>query len=604
MRLPWQKGQQAPEIVLGDASSPLPIKKVPGLREMSKTKANQSTGSYVIYDEHHLGGSAEVLKTSDDKVSSGSKSRKKSKKKDSGSSDEDFTGKGSKKDSTDDIKKKDIPASPVPDRSKRASLDVPSAPQRRASVDVSNAPTVPPSILEVPPIGRARRGSVIDSNSGLSSKNNLPLMPSPLQSGMIKGLNSPMGSSMNLGSSINLSSTTSSNENTAGHQDSHKKKPKKVKGKHAKDAKDGRRCVSFSMVGLVVLPDGSIGEFETNIHEPTKDEIPYHKRGKDEYKEKKRKAKLAKQLARANGELGSSEDDSMESEDDEPGEDVLVFPPTGFIPPVLPGQDPAAPCLFNCPHILRMKGPVPQKTTSMDGAALTLHSMDVDRFHPELKGVVVLTKPPFFDMTFKGDIKIKIQYLFDDWEVQGHQWAEKMDPLALHLLLEPGDKEKAKAAPVKLQNHSLGFLLNFPAFTDFLPNLYTMLAQIGMNTSEENFELDGVMVVKLTVYKSPKKEGVDAINESAGALKLSDDPLNSAAEERRKWIESMEDTSKDTVWMNSTFEVSFSVSKNPTIDLNGGDSPPQISSHEILPTPEIAIGVQSDITVQISEPTT
>jgi hypothetical protein len=422
---------------------------------------------------------------------------------------------------------------------------------------------------------------------------------------MIKGTNSPLGSTMNLGSSINLSSTTSSNENTAAQPEGQKKKPKKVKGKHAKEAKDGRRCVSFSMVGLALLPDGTIGEFETNIHEPTRDEIPYHKRGKQEYKDKKRKAKLAKQLARANGEVDSSDEESMDSEDDEPGEDVLVFPPSDYVPPLLPGQDPATPCLFNCPHILRMKGPVPQKTTSMDGAALTLHSMDVDRFNPELKGVVILTKPPFFDMTFKGDIKIKIQYLFDDWEVKGHQWAEKMDPLALHLLLEPGDKETAKTAPVKLQNHSLGFHLNFPAFTDFLPNLYTMLAQIGMNTSEPSFELDGVMVIKLTVYKSPKKEGVEGLNESAGALKLSDDPLNAAAEDRRKWLESMEDTSRDTVWMNSTFEVNFSVSKNPTIGADGGDSPPQISSHEILPTPEITIGLESGvphIAVEISEP--
>ena len=526
MRLPWQKVDD-----FATPSSPK-SKKVNGLKSMLAGKANQSTGSYMIEENHSL--SQDSLRSSDEKLKSKKSTSKKKKSGDDnsqGSSSDDLPS--ARKESNDDLKKK-----------KSSNNDFLFPTSSRKSLDAG--------------VPRARRGSITGLSSPLAaelsaSNSSLSSPSAPRKSldagvpiarrGSITGIAPQVAAVVAAASPIPiLTDSPKSSPKVKAKKDKDREVKKKTKKKDAgpkppKIGKDGRmkKSVSFTMYDELPMPDGSTVIRHTNTHEPTKSEVPYHKRGKMEYKEKKRKEKEQRKLTGDESGTGESDDESSSEEDEL------------FVVPVLQVLNSSDEALNkqpgNEPHALHFNGRMPQRVDANLKTKITLKSVALAKYAPDIKGMILIDGAHhILENTRDMELKVKIRYLFDDWDSKAEILAERMDPGVLSLALGIEQVASPIASPTTSSDtvnesgstvlgpvipETVGFRFTIPVYKTFLPSLYAMLQQMGMDTNQATFQVDGVVVFLVYVYRTKIVPKIESAEPESGSATASSSSLTS-----------------------------------------------------------------------------
>lgn len=286
-----------------------------------------------------------------------------------------------------------------------------------------------------------------------------------------------------------------------------KKKPKGLGPKPPKIGKDGviRRVVSFSEHVERLMPNGKIESAPVNVHENVKGEIPYHKRGKEEYRMKRA---LLKAAAIAAGEKLSDDEEERCENDKEllPSFNLLISADEG---PQLKSHSNDIDLNSHAIHIL---GSLPQShVVNNNGLNISIQSCSISRYSPDIKGVLVIGNSqnilPASDESHY--LKTNIQLAFDDWDTKKTISADMMDPGLLNMMLKSNPSDQLKdnytapffTGPNEI-SEKVGLLFTIPIEELFLPSLYEMLTEMGMEPHQPKFEVEGVIILTVTVYKS------------------------------------------------------------------------------------------------------
>ena len=250
------------------------------------------------------------------------------------------------------------------------------------------------------------------------------------------------------------------------------------------------------------MPTGKLESVPVNTHECGKGEIPYHKRGKEEYKLKKA---LLRAAAIAAGE-SAAEDGIDETNEDEESDEV---PPFNLMISseedngINPKKE-----IDITHHAIHLLGPIPQNV-ALNAVNVSIQSFNISRYSPDLKGVLVIANsqnilPSSDESHF---LKTDIHLYFDDWDSKKSVSADLMDSGVLNMLLKSNPIETLKNSLVesfdsKEQFEKIGLLFTIPIEELFLPALYEMLKDMGMEPDQPTFEVEGVLVLVVTIYKA------------------------------------------------------------------------------------------------------
>ena len=410
-----------------------------------------------------------------------SKIKKEQRKSVDGSSSEDASPSISKKSPNDD-----------PFKNEKSSLDVPKAQKhRRKSIDVASL---------------GGDDGLMDFQKNVQQSNSDEVIPSQI--------------------SVSSSSKSSTIVEEAVVKEKKKKKVKGLGPKPPKIGKDGklRKVVSFAEYDERSNSNGTIDKRPLNTHECAKGEIPYHKRGKEEYRLKRH---LLKQ-ANASQDNAEEEPDYDVEEENPPSFNILIS-----------SEDDAEEAnkvqdMTSRAHSIKLQGPIPQSISINNiGSAVTLHSFSISRYSPDIKGILVIENSqrliPASDEShfFKTDVHM----YFDDWDTKKSVNADLMDIGVLNMLLKSSGKSfLGSKNDIFLDKNEVsektGLIFSIPIDEIFLPSLYEMLSQMGMETNQSTFEVEGVIVLFITVYKSTSLFRGSSIELACNNVNTAIDKLN------------------------------------------------------------------------------
>jgi hypothetical protein len=379
---------------------------------------------------------------------------------------------------------------------------------RKPSLDNHKADKTSAS-LDVPKVSKHRRKSIdVASLSEASMKEFQNKFNAASNTSSTEVLPIPVPIAHNLPASTGGSQVVTPEDKKA--KEKKKKKPKGLGPKPPKMCKDGkiRRVVSFNEFVERQMASGQIEKGPINVMECAKGEIPYHKRGKEEYKMKKALIRAARIAA---GDKLSEDELSKPEEEDEP--------PPSFSLMISSEDDDSQlgdPNIIDITkHSINFLGPVPQsQVLNNNGLNITIQSFSISRYSPDIKGILVIGNSqkilPSSDETHF--LKTDIHLYFDDWDTNQSVAADKMDPGVLNMMLrntpiaDPLKKDNMYQIlenPDPLQNEEkTGLLFTIPLEELFLPSLYEMLKEMDMEPNQPKFEVEGVIVLAITVYKS------------------------------------------------------------------------------------------------------
>jgi hypothetical protein len=221
------------------------------------------------------------------------------------------------------------------------------------------------------------------------------------------------------------------------------------------------------------------------------------------------------------------------------------------------------------------------------------------RYTAEIKGIFILSnaRPHLIGLdNEKFDVRIKCALLFDDYDSQINMTLAKMAPWLLDSVLQnhgsmdspqgspKGSHEEVKKSVDLADDNSphMGFSFSMPVYTVFLPALYAMLTAMGMDTGQANFQVDGVVVLKLSVFKVKRKPIVippdlpeilvPSLVPSMDSLSLNDSNSSATLTDLKKEREDEQAPPKPavpeveedpgTLWFNCNYDIAFEVEKD------------------------------------------